>query len=120
MKKNRGYVRQLKRELKELQNINNLLENTVRILDSSFQESQHRLSSNRNRVRVFKYTRTFNLEEMGVRSYHISIEDVKKMAIEDFLHNEAFLDAIKVENDEYYVGIGSRLNVSIEVLTPEN
>lgn len=118
-KKNRGFLRQLNRELNALRSDNNHLRGILNHRIMRTDDIAASLSSIRNRIRRLEYSHLVDLGQLGVRSYAISTNDIKKQMVDDFLHNEQFLDLIKFEIDDTFCGLGSRYNLSIEVLTPE-
>lgn len=119
-KKQRGYIRRLNRLNKELEEDNSLLLVTLYHRAVRGEQLASSLSSIRNRIRRLDYSYLVNLEQLGVRSYSITTADIKRQMIEEFLHNEQFLDMIKLEVDDTFHGVGTRYHLSIEVLTPEN
>lgn len=118
-KKNRGYVRKLEQQLRALEADKNHLLGILNYRVMRTDELASSLSAVRNRIRRLNYVHLVDLRQLGVRSYEISTNDIKKKMVEEFLHNEQFLDLIKFELDDSFVGVGSRYILSIEILTPE-
>ena len=114
MKKKRGYVRKLKVELQELKESNDYLIDMLDIRARSLADVSLKLSSLRNRMRILQ-----NVHQISPYEFGVTIDDIKKNMVKELLYNEVFMDAIKVERDDDYKGIGSRLRLSVMVLTQE-
>lgn len=118
-KKKRGFVRRLIRINSKLAEENSSLKSIVEKRMMSGAQIAASLSSIRNRVRRIDGVRIINYDMFKYMDQINVYEQVKRDMVEELVNNNMFLDMIKVELDESFVGIGSRVHVSIEVLTPE-
>lgn len=118
-KKKRGFVRRLIRINSELAEENSSLKSIVEKRMMSGAQTAASLSAIRNRVRRIDGVRIIDLDMFKYMDQVSVYEKAKRDMVEELINNDLFLDMIKVERDDSFVGIGTRVHVSIEVLTPE-
>lgn len=120
MKKNRSYRRELKKRLRQLEHDNKVLTAALCQQDNRHRQHSQELNGLRNRIkRIDNQYIISQTQADELRSVPGTIDAlVTKFLIRDMVECNALDSLIRVEADPDFHGIGTRYNVSLEVLAP--
>lgn len=120
MKKNRGFCRQLKGELKAMQQELDLIRAEKQALQWRLERTC--MAYNSLKGRIVKYDMSHIVSQleysMEVGSERL-MTDMKRRLISSLVENEAFLDTIQLEKDEDFLGCGTRYCLSLNIVKPD-
>lgn len=119
MKKNRGYARKLRAEnagLKHKLDTLQVLLDSRREIFAAEQQRYHAI-----RGRIARLDSCVIVDPINREGYHPTLDELRrKFLMDNIKSNDSYLiQAVKVESDDTFCGIGSRLFLSIEFLAPE-
>lgn len=121
-KKNRGYVRKLKKELKEYKKKLDISLYNSHKFESDFRNVCFELNQIKAR-RVF-FNKQFIVSDSDMRELYnlTTVDDVNKQLKDSFINfvtsTKDFQKIINIKSDDSFMGVGTRYNVSLELLLP--
>lgn len=122
MKKNRSFVRNLKKQMRELVNDNISLRNMLNIRTTWYLQISDRLNGIENRIK--RIDNQYIVSELEANELSITgnlIEDVvRKNLVRDILQSDILHKLIKIDIDPTFRGLGTRYIVSLQVLAPDH
>lgn len=123
MKKNRGFVRNLKKQMRELENDNADLRRMLNVRNMSYIQLSDRLNSLENRIR--RIDNQYIVSELEHNKLSMSgrlvelVEDVvRDNLVRELLQSDCLHRLIKVDIDPEFRGLGTRYIASLQVLAP--
>lgn len=121
MKKNRGFVRKLKRDNISLQQENEKLKLLLSHVIKQKTVAEQRYNSIRGRVvrmDVQKIISDSELRCVPLKQDEL-MKYVKQLMLQELISNGTLTNCIKDEIDTSFVGMGTRYNLSLECLLPQ-
>lgn len=118
--KNRAFGRNLKKQMRQLERDNIALRSALNIRNASYMQLSDRLNSIENRIKRIDNQYIVSQQEANELSIMGNIiEDVvRENLVRDLLQSDCLHKLIKVDVDPTFCGIGTRYNVSLQVLSP--
>lgn len=120
--KSRAFGRNIKKQMRQLEQDNIALRSALDIRNKSYMRLSDRLNSFENRIKRIDSLYIVSEQEANELSIMGNIiEDVvRKNLVRDILQSDCLHKLIKVEVDPTFCGIGTRYNVSLQILAPTN
>lgn len=120
--KNRAFGRNLKKQMRELEDKNKALRSMLNVRNMSYTQLSDRLNSLENRIKRIDnqyIVSQYEANELSIMG-NIIEDVVRENLVRDIIQSDCLHKLIKVDVDPTFCGVGTRYNVSLQVLSPTN